>query len=330
MPATSRLMPDGGVTRYETVVLRYDDPEALPKRLRRLEEIGLVKVETITRSDLPLPALDHPSRQRIRFSVALKPTPAFAGRVGPDVRSLCTLRRVEETLSLGDVYKEQGESFRKGRYRIGETPQLPPTLGDVLLGSETGEVEVIFRDASPPVVVAITRNGVPIADAAAVLKAVTSAVPPAARPEQIVPPTAPQKIPGGPDCPAEAALFPNAPCNEADFVRRYPECAAADRVSIDVARLNAAALNKVTDIKGAEPTSAGMLDRNLTGRALLQMGLLNRTTGACHSTKFDELSTFLEAQRAAYRQYREQPDGEVRALKAGLAAVFAQRTARGG
>lgn len=330
LPATSRLAPDGGVTRYETVVLRYDDPEALPKRIRRLEEMGLVKVETITRSDLPLPALDHPSRQRIQFSIALKPTPAFAGRVGTDGRSLCTLRRVEETLSLGDVYKEQGESFRKGRYRIGETPQLPPTLGDVLLGSVTGEVEVIFRDASPPVVVAITRNGVAIADAAAVPKAVTSAAPPAARPEQVVPSTVPQNIAGGPVCPAEAALFPNAPRNEADFVRRYPEYAAGDRVSIDAARLNAAALNKVVGIKAAEPSTAGMSDRNLAGRALLDMGLLNRTPGACQSTKFDELSTFLAAQRAAYSQHRDQPDGEVRALKAGLSAVFAQRTARGG
>ncbi|QTL03275.1 hypothetical protein J5J86_21415 [Aquabacter sp. L1I39] len=330
LPATLRLAPDGGVTRYETVVLSYDDPDALPKRLQRLEEIGLVKVEAITRSDLPLPALDHPSRQRIRFSIALKPAPAFAGRVGADGRGLCTARRVEATLSLGDIYKEQGESFRKGRYRIGETPPLPPTLGDVLLGSVTGEVEVIFRDASPPVVVAITRNGVAIADAAAVPKAVTSAGPPAASPKEMILPMTPRDIPGRPVCPAEAALFPDAPRSEADFVRRYPEYAAADRVSIDAARLNAAALNKVAGIKAADPSTDGRSDRSLTGRALLDMGLLNHTPGACQSTKFNELLTFFEAQRAAYGQYRNQPDSEVRALKAGLSAVFAQRTARGG
>ena len=160
MPDGVKLV-DGRATQWEAKVMSYDS-DMLRNRLNDYEKAELLIVETVESRPSDEAVLVPPQI----FTIAVRPAPAIAAYLDADGRRVCRSRQVDEVLSLGEPFTEQGERFQKGRFRITETgPDFPKTpesgLQDLMLGLQTGgkqidptRMEVLFRlaKAGPEVV----------------------------------------------------------------------------------------------------------------------------------------------------------------------------------
>jgi len=156
LPKDKKLLA-GQVVHYETVVPDYD-ATAFRNSLKGMEQKGLVRVHDIYGrkvGDYLVPPT--------QFSVSLSIPQSFAAFLEPDGRTICVSYRVKETLSVGETFKREGETYRRARFRLEKPPAEFPTnigsalfmfLQDSLVPGGPDAAEVLFRyDGGRPIVV---------------------------------------------------------------------------------------------------------------------------------------------------------------------------------